>query len=376
MNKEELQVLVIDDEPGMCLGAQRVLDKFQVEIEPVETRVSFTTEFIHSCKEFETLPAPGEYDLVLLDYKLPDGTGLELQEHLLSLNPDLIIIMITAYATFETAVQAAKKGAFDFLAKPFTPDDLRYSIKKAANQILLSRKAKEFEEEKKKLRFQFISVLSHELKAPISAIEGYVDILSTRYDTISREDYESMLSRSKLRLEGMRKLIYDLLDLTRIESGEKTRTPIEFDIRESIDSAIELVLTAAKEKNIQIETEIQSAVPFTGDKGEIEIVLNNLVSNAVKYNKQNGMVNIKAQTENGRCTITVSDTGIGISREEQKQLFEDFVRIKNENTRGILGTGLGLSTIKKIASLYNGTVTLTSTPGQGSTFTVTLQPTS
>ena len=130
---------------------------------------------------------------------------------------------------------------------------------------------------------------------------------------------------------------------------------------------------AAKERNITIELKGDENIHFNADTGEIEIILNNLVSNAVKYNRDNGRVEVILKNQTDGITITVSDTGIGMSQEDTARLFEDFVRIKNEKTRNILGSGLGLSIVKKLTHLYNGDISVTSTPNEGTTFVVTLK---
>ena len=112
---------------------------------------------------------------------------------------------------------------------------------------------------------------------------------------------------------------------------------------------------------------------LSADRGEIEIILNNLVSNAVKYNRDGGQVDVTVRADEQSVALEVRDTGIGMSREDLERLFQDFVRIKNEKTRNILGSGLGLSTLKKLATLYGGEVSVTSEPDVGSTFTVVLR---
>ncbi|HOW16950.1 MAG TPA: ATP-binding protein, partial [bacterium] len=306
-------------------------------------------------------------------YKLPDMTGLDILQHVTAQNIDAITIMITAYATFETAVQATKLGAYDFIAKPFTPDELRYSVRKATLHLMLARHARKSDEERRRVRFQFISVLSHELKAPLAAIEGYLNILRKRFGKISEQDYEMMLNRSLLRLDGMRKMIFDLLDMTRIESGEKKRNFEKINLCDVIRSSVEIVAFDAIPRNIKINVNAPDVVEFMADKGEMDIIFNNLITNSVKYNKDNGVVDINVVDIDGGVQIKVSDTGIGIEPEDAKRLFNDFVRIKNEQTINILGSGLGLSTVKKLVSLYNGTVKLDSTLGVGSTFTVELR---
>ncbi|MCG8570271.1 MAG: ATP-binding protein [Spirochaetes bacterium] len=370
---ENFKVLILDDELGMCLGAQRVLKNYITLIDELETDVSFDTQYVNSITDFKKIFQEQDFDIIILDYKLPEGSGLDVLPMIKSKRSEIIVIMITAYATFETAVQATKGGAYDFLPKPFTPDELRYTIKKAAAQYLLAKHAKKFEEEKRKIRFQFISVLSHELKSPINAVEGYINILKKNRNSLGEEDYEMMLNRSLLRLDGMRKLIYDLLDLTRIESGEKKRDLRDLDIIHILNSCLELLELEAKKRNITIEKEIPEELQFYGDINEIEIILNNLISNSIKYNKDNGQVKISLYDTPEQLVISVADSGIGLTSEESEKLFRDFVRIKNDDTANIMGSGLGLSTVRKIAQLYQGTATVVSKKNEGSTFTVQLK---
>jgi two-component system sensor histidine kinase/response regulator len=281
----------------------------------------------------------------------------------------ILTIMITAYATFETAVQATKLGAYDFLPKPFSPEELRYAVRKATNQLIISREARRLAEEKRQVRFNFISVLSHELKAPINAIEGYLKILQADEPLERRQ----MIDRSLIRLDGMKKLIFDLLDLTRIESGQKARQFAPVDVRAVAQRAIDLFSAEAAERHVGITLRAPEPVVMTADPGELEIVLNNLLSNAAKYNRDGGTVTVALERKDDLIRIQVADTGIGMTPEETAKLFTEFVRIKNEDTFKILGSGLGLSTVRKLAQLYGGDATVKSEKGSGSIFTVTLR---
>lgn len=370
MDLEKLKIAIIDDEQAMCLGAERVLRDFSVDVPDISTKAVFSVKKFSNGKEFMEYLGKERPDIILLDYKLPDMTGLDILQNVTESNIDAITIMITAYATFETAVQATKLGAYDFIAKPFTPDELRYSLRKATLHLLLARHARKTDEERRKVRFQFISVLSHELKAPLAAIEGYLNILKKRYGKISEHDYDLMLNRSIVRLDGMRKMIFDLLDMTRIESGDKKRNFEKLDLVELTRSSMDVAGLDASQRNISLSINAPEKVQFTADRGEMDIILNNLITNAVKYNKDNGSVVINIKQLDDKIQISVTDTGIGIDPEDVKRLFNDFVRIKNENTINILGSGLGLSTVKKLVSLYNGTVSVESKVGSGSTFTV------
>ncbi len=366
-----LNVLVVDDEPGMRSGAVRTLRDFRVDVPDVQGEVDFALDVAESGEEAVEKIAEHRPDILLLDYKLPGMSGLDVLGHL-GKQAETLPIMITAYATLETAVDATKRGAYDFLAKPFTPAELRNVVRKATGRIVLTRQARQLAEEKRQVRFQFISVLAHELKAPLGAVEGYLRIMDSRAAGEDLAAYASMVKRSMIRLGGMRKLIFDLLDMTRIESGQKKRDLTEVDVRELAGEAIEMVSTEADDRGITLALDADSPVTLLADRGEIEIILNNLVSNAVKYNCDGGRADVKIAADGESVTIAVADTGIGMTDEEADRLFGDFVRIKNAKTRNILGSGLGLSTVRKLARLYGGDVTVRSVPDEGSTFTVTL----
>ena len=117
-------------------------------------------------------------DIVLLDHKLPGMSGLDVLEQFNQKRVEALVIMITAYASLDVAVSATKRGAFDFLAKPFTPEELKASLRKAARHHILRAQARRLAAEKRQVRFQFLSVLVHELKAPLAAIEGYLHLLA------------------------------------------------------------------------------------------------------------------------------------------------------------------------------------------------------
>ncbi|MDX9755105.1 MAG: hybrid sensor histidine kinase/response regulator [bacterium] len=376
MDSTVLQVLVVDDDPGMRSGVSRALAHFKAAVPEVDGKIRFEVEQAASGHEalekFQRLHP----QLVFLDFKLPDITGFDVLDQLSPQIADSLIIMMTAYASIETAVRATKHGAYDFLAKPFTPDELRTTARKAAEQVLFKIKAKKLAEEKRKLRFEFISVLSHELKAPLAAIEGYLNVAKAQSLGASIDAYTPVFDRCVFRIEQMRKLIFDLLDLTRIESGQKIRHLQETDLVPIVQRVLETVAAEANQRGIELRFDAQNAVPYYADPAEMEMIFNNLVSNAVKYNREGGQVEIQLSVTPEALCIRVSDTGIGLTEQEASRLFQDFVRIRNAKTQDILGSGLGLSTVKKLVQLYRGEIHVKSTPDVGSTFTISLPPSS
>ncbi len=370
---ETLRILVVDDETGMRLAVARVLNSYTVRLgESGEQGFTFVVDTAETGEDALEAMARSQPDLLLLDLKLPGISGLDVLREVCDRKYDTVTVMITAYATLETAIEATKRGAYDFLPKPFTPEDLRVAVRRAVRHFLSQREARRLADEKRQVRFQFISVLGHELKAPLAAVEGFLQILKDGTAGNDPAVTARVVDRALARTSGMRKLIIDLLNLTRIESGQKRRELAGTDLREAALAAVETVSPAAAERGITVALHAPEAAPFVADRGELDIILNNLLSNAVKYNRAGGRVDLTLAPQDQGWRIEVADTGIGMTAEDCARLFQEFVRIKNDQTRAIPGTGLGLSIVKKLAQLYGGDATVASVPGEGTTFTVTL----
>jgi two-component system, sensor histidine kinase and response regulator len=215
-------------------------------------------------------------------------------------------------------------------------------------------------------------VLAHELKSPLNAVAGYLELIRDRAKGERLADYDEMIGRSLNRIDGMNKLIYDLLDLTRIESGKRPRQLGVVNLQALAQAAAEAIQTTAAPRQIAVRIHAEGDTSFSADPGEIEMLLNNLISNAVKYNRDGGTVDVTIDARDLQATITVADTGIGIAPDEAERIFEEFARIKSEQTNNIPGSGLGLSIVKKLVQLYDGEVKVESRPNTGTTFTVIL----
>jgi signal transduction histidine kinase len=170
----------------------------------------------------------------------------------------------------------------------------------------------------------------------------------------------------------MRTLILDLLDLTKIETGKATQKLEKVSIRKIVQMAVDTIRPYSIQKDVDIYVNTREAIEMRADAGEIEIIMNNLISNAVKYNKNGGRVDIFLEKAENMVKISVSDTGIGLKKEDLEKIFDDFVRIKSNATREVTGSGLGLSIVKKIVDMYKGTVDVQSEPNKGTTFAITL----
>ena len=371
---ETLRVMIVDDEPGMRIGVRRALENYRFYLPDVESEVGFEIVEADSGEQAleriaETPPA-----ILLLDHKLPGITGLEVLEHLPKGDAEILTIMITAYASIEIAIKATKEGTYDFLPKPFTPAELRYSVKKAATRVVLARRARDLAEEKRRVRFEFIRVLGHELKAPLAAVDSYLELVQDRTLGTDIDKYDTIVDRSRLRIEQMRNLIVDLLDMTKIESGSRVRRIEEVDLAEVAAASIELMQPRAAERQIALNLHAAGPVVLAADRTEIEIILNNLVSNAVKYNRDGGTVDVTVEPAGDGATLKVADTGIGMTPADQAKLFGEFARIRTHKTKNILGSGLGLSIVKRLVTIYDGRIDVDSTPDVGTTFTASLKP--
>lgn len=365
-----LRVLVIDDEPGIRSGVARILRDFHV-----------TYPFMDEDYTFELIEAPtGEEgiekienekpDIILLDNKLPGIQGVEVLEYIHSKKYDIVVAMITSYASLDVAIRATRDGATDFIPKPFTPQELKSSIENITKQLYLRRITRRLTIEGKQVRYQFLSVLSHELKAPLNAIEGYLRMMQGKDAGDRIDDYADQIDRSLQRIQGMRNLIMDLLDFTKIRLEKKEGNIRPVDLAEVARNAMVTVQPYAIQMEVSIDLITKSDVILNADPADMEIIFNNLVSNSVKYNRVGGKAEIIIDSTDNEVVINFTDTGIGIRKEDIGNLFTEFGRIKNDKTRNITGSGLGLSIVKKVVQLYFGTISVESTPDVGTVFTV------
>jgi signal transduction histidine kinase len=366
------KILIIDDEPGIREGTKRILQNFKVDYPFMDEQIDFQVLEAGTGKSGIEIIDRELPEILLLDNKLPDIQGVEVLEYIKNKHYDIIVVMITSYASLELAVKATRDGAYDFIPKPFTPQEIRASVENITKQIFLKRMTQSLNNTGKQIRFQFLSVLSHELKAPLNAIDGYMKMIKERQFGNSIDAYDEMLDRSIERIKGMRQLILDLLDLTKIETGKPSQKIELVSIRKIIQMAVDTIRPYAIQKDVDIYINSRDDIEMKADPGEIEIIMNNLISNAVKYNRTGGRVDIFYEKSETRLTISISDTGIGLKKEDKEKIFDDFVRIKNSQTREITGSGLGLSIVRKIVDMYHGNIEVQSEPEKGTTFIITL----
>ncbi|OFY39880.1 MAG: hypothetical protein A2Z69_02710 [Bacteroidetes bacterium RBG_13_44_24] len=367
-----LKILVIDDEPGIRSGVTRILGNYHVTYPFMDEDYTFEVITAASGEEGLTIIEREKPDILLLDNKLPGMQGVDVLEKIREKKYDIATAMITSYASLDVAIRATRDGATDFIPKPFTPQELKSSIENISKQLYLKKVTHRLNQEGKKIRYQFLSVLSHELKAPLNALEGYLRMMQEKQAGDKIDDYANQIDRSLQRVQGMRNLIMDLLDFTKIRLEKKEEKIRKIDLTEIAKGAIVTVQPYAIQMDVTINLVVRNDSVIMADPEDMDIIFNNLISNAVKYNRFGGKVDITIESDENDIVLGFSDTGIGISEDDKGNLFTEFMRVRNDKTKNISGSGLGLSIVRKVIDLYHGEIKVESTPDAGTLFIVRL----
>jgi two-component system sensor histidine kinase/response regulator len=359
---ERERIVVIDDEYAMRLSCRQILSKSGFEVETFED----------GAKGLEGV-AKLRPSLAIVDLKMPGMSGLEVIPRIHEIDPEIIIVVITGYATISTAVDAMKAGAYDFLPKPFRPDELRIIVNRGLERRRLKLESRRYEMERELLKRRFVSFVSHELKRPLAAVHQYLDVLRQLGDTEeARAKRRDWLDRCLQRTQDMKSLIDDWLTLAVLESGSLFREHVKVDLKDIILHTLETYETLAAESGVTLHAELpQDAYLVRGDTNCLGVLFDNLIANAIKYNRPEGRVTVSALVEDPEIVVSVQDTGVGIPEKYHEFLFDEFFRIK-DGEKQVSGTGLGLPISKKIVSEMGGTIELESEVDVGSTFRVRL----
>ena len=312
-------------------------------------------------------------DILVLDAELTCAAGADLMAQAREGRSELAVIMTESFPTYAAAVEVARRGAVDFLPKPFTPGQLLEAVARALRFLEETRRERLHALEKRRIRLEFVSVLAHELKAPLAAAESALQILDAGTLGAALPPYAPLVERALARLEAARRLVGDLLDLTRVESGERPRALEFLDLARLARAVLEEAGPAARGRGVALSLDAPEPFMVRADRWEVESILQNLVSNAVKYNRDGGAASLRLWQDTDHVFIEARDTGIGMTPAETAGLFHEFGRVRKRETERIPGTGLGLALVRKLAALYDGGVAVESVPGEGSVFTVRLR---
>jgi signal transduction histidine kinase len=219
----------------------------------------------------------------------------------------------------------------------------------------------------------FVSMVAHGLKNHLAAVEGYLNLIVSGLAGKDPQRDHEMMQRAVVRLTTLRQMISELTGLSSMETGHFTITRSPLDIMEVVDEAVQMYKPKADEKGIDLSVRCASPVPrVLADRSAMSTVLTNLIDNAIKYTPEHGRVSVGVESDRVHVKIKVRDSGIGMSPEDQEKVFDEFFRVRNEETANIVGTGLGLTIVKRLVAMHNGAVAVASAPGKGSEFTVTL----
>ena len=359
---QKATILVIDDEEAMRDSCHQVLSK--------DGYVTETAEDGHSGlrKIREVKP-----DLVLIDLKMPGMSGMELLEKIGEIDPDIISVVITGYATIESAVEAMKLNAYDFLNKPFTPDQLRIVIERGLERRRLAAESARLRREKEMMRENFITLVSHQLRSPLASVKQYFGVIREGFAGEVTDKQKEIIQKADGYIDSLVQLINDWLDMSRVEAGRVRDKSEPVSLAAVLSETLGALKPQAEAKKVVLELNSADNLPqLNGDPKCLKEAFLNLVSNGINYNREGGTVTITVREQGDDLIVKVSDAGIGISQENLPFIFDEFFRIKSKETQHITGTGLGLPIAKRIIEAHNGCLKVVSELGRGTTFSIFL----
>jgi signal transduction histidine kinase len=403
--REQPKVLVVDDEESVVVTIKAIL---QLDGYNVATTTSGA--------EARAMVRDTEYDLVLTDLRLEDGDGLDVLKAVRERYPETVTIMLTGYASLESAIQALRAGAYDYLVKPSEVEELRATVARGierrrlgqelrlriaeleqANREIadlnssLQRRVDEataelkvrYEELKEldRMKSQFLSIASHELKTPITAMSGFLQVALRRVRRLSEGDAAAPLA------EGMRgiteqlevvyrqtgklaRLVDELLDVSRIQTGRIEFRYGDVDMGELANEVATRMQLTTTTHQISVRRDSQNVV--TADRDHLEQVLNNLVTNAIKYSPTGGSILIEVRPDDAGVRLSVTDQGIGIPEQELEAIFGLFYRSPDRAARDAAGMGLGLYISREIVVRHGGRIWAERAAEKGSTLNVVI----
>ena len=362
MPPAQKMALVIDDEESMRDSCRQVLERDA-------WRVVTCGDGTSGYKLFhEQSP-----DLVLVDLKMPGMDGMELLSRIAEEDPAVATVVITGYATVESAVEAMKKGAYDFLPKPFTPAELRVVAWRNLEKRQLLNRNRQLQAEKERMQENFVTLVSHEMRSPLVAVEQYIEVLLGNMAGELNGKQAEILRNMRTKTEWLMALVKEWLSVSRIQGMTQPEKMEALEIEPLLRQAVDLLAPVLREQQTEVAIAAQQPMQrVEGDREALVHVFLNLINNAAKYSDPRGKVAISAKVQAGELIVDVTDTGWGIPEEHLPFIFDDFYRVRSKEQPKTTGTGLGLSIVKKIVDAHRGRVIVKSTMGRGSTFSVHL----
>ena len=353
-------ILIIDDEEALRDGCKQVLEKSGYAVLTAANGI----EGIRLAREH--LP-----DMAFVDLKMPNMSGMEIIEILTRDIPDIVLVMITGFASIGSAVEAMQKGAYDYLPKPFNPDQLRALTKRGLEHRRLRIETRKLREEKDQMEKNFITFVSHEMRSPLVVIRQYIEALQAIAGERFEKDVEEIIERCQKRIQNLERMIEHWLDISRIQNGTLAQQKAPLNLISVIYQSVEEMMPICQKRGLTLETDLPETLPqIKGDPESLVRVFSNIIGNATKYTPEGGKITVKCQHDGYYVHVSISDTGIGIPSDKLSLIFEPFFQCGGRNERQS-GSGLGLTFCKKIMEFHNGNITVSSKEGEGTTFFLT-----
>lgn len=376
MHTQALRLLLIDDDEDDVLLTRELLAERA-------GAAGWSFAAVLSAGEGREALRLDAHDAYLVDYRLGPESGIDLVREVRAANSLAPLIILTGQGDEEVGIAAIQAGADDYLVKgQLSGDALERSIRYAVErkraereriQLLHEQAARAEAEAAVNARDQFLALASHELKTPLTAVVGNIQLLQrslTRDGTLSPQN-QRRLQVAVDQLRRLTDLVNTMLDVSRIATGQLELARAPFDFAPFARRVVDEARAGIEGHELTLEV-AGGTLPIVGDEQRLEQVVQNLIGNAVKYSPAGGVIEVQLLRQGGECALRVRDRGIGIPAEALPRLFERFFRADNARTTHIAGIGMGLAIVRDIVELHGGRVEVVSKEGEGSTFTVIL----
>ncbi|MTJ09474.1 MULTISPECIES: hybrid sensor histidine kinase/response regulator [unclassified Anabaena] len=376
-----LKILLIEDN----LAEARLLQEFIKQAQAQE----FSLVHVQRLRDGINKLNSENYDVILLDLTLPDSQGLSSIPQLMEQNPSTPIIVLTNTNDQELAIEAVRQGAQDYLVKrQVNPDTLvrsvRYAIERkqvleqlrTVNQTLETKVEERTAEllkaqEINQFKSEFVSMLSHDIRNPLNTILLAAGLLQKHNEGLTSDRKINHLQLIRTAIKNVSHLLDEASLIGQADAGQLSYQPQIIYLENLCYELTEQAQLSAQEKDLNlIFTSSDNYFQFWGDETLLKHIVGNLLNNAIKYSLPGGTIFFELSKQEKSVILRFQDQGIGITEEDQKQLFQPFYR--GENVGIIAGSGLGLTIVKQCVDAHGGEITVNSQVGVGSTFTVTL----
>lgn len=336
-----------------------------------------------------------EIDLVVSDIRMPGMSGLQFLEEVRKLPYGPEIILITAFGSVETAIQAMKKGARDFLLKPFSNDLMKMTVRRVLELRELSEENKKLRE-LERMKNEFIAMIAHELRTPLTAIKGYLTLVLSGTSGDLGEMQKKYLQVVNQNSEKLQRIVDEVLDISQLEKSELSLRAVSTNLINVIGKTIAAVQEPLEEKGLKLEVNVDASLsPAVIDPRRLRQVLIALLENAIAFGPPHSRIWIRIRKWGGEASyradelpasyvdftalepgeyfeVTVEDEGPGIPKERLSDVFKKFFQVEELYVRQVGGMGLGLSLCKRIVEVMNGRIWVKSRLGEGSRFSFIL----